>query len=314
MKFIKELAEGNNIQGVYLCKNKLSTETKNGKPYDSLILQDKTGTLDTKVWEPYSPGIGEYAAGDYIEVVGEVITFNGAKQAKLTRIRKCQEGEYDPADYLPCTDKNIGEMYEQVLSYINSMKNEYLKKLLQSFFVEDEEFIKAFKNSSAAKMVHHGFIGGLLEHTLSVTNLCNYFAGAYPLIKRDLLLTAALCHDIGKIREISAFPENDYTDEGQLLGHIVVGVEMVSEKIRLIEGFPVKLANELKHCIVSHHGELEYGSPKKPALIEAVALNFADNADAKLETITEVLKNADSPDWLGYNKFLESNVRKTGKV
>ena len=314
MKFIKELAEGNNIQGVYLCKSKLSTETKNGKPYDSLILQDKTGTLDTKVWEPYSPGISEYAAGDYIEVVGEVITFNGAKQAKLTRIRKCQEGEYDPANYLPCTDKNIGEMYEQVLSYINSMKNEYLKKLLQSFFVEDEEFIKAFKNSSAAKMVHHGFIGGLLEHTLSVTNLCNYFAGAYPLIKRDLLLTAALCHDIGKIREISAFPENDYTDEGQLLGHIVVGVEMISEKIRLIEGFPVKLANELKHCIVSHHGELEYGSPKKPALIEAVALNFADNADAKLETITEVLKNADSPDWLGYNKFLESNVRKTGKV
>ncbi|MDE6529153.1 MAG: HD domain-containing protein [Lachnospiraceae bacterium] len=314
MKFIRELAEGNNIQGVYLCKSKLSTETKNGKPYDSLILQDKTGTLDTKVWEPYSPGIGEYAAGDYIEVVGEVITFNGARQAKLTRIRKCQEGEYDPADYLPCTDKNIGEMYEQVLSYINSMKNEYLKKLLQSFFVEDEEFIKAFKNSSAAKMVHHGFIGGLLEHTLSVTNLCNYFAGAYPLIKRDLLLTAALCHDIGKIREISAFPENDYTDEGQLLGHIVVGVEMISEKIRLIEGFPVKLANELKHCIVSHHGELEYGSPKKPALIEAVALNFADNADAKLETITEVLKNADSPDWLGYNKFLESNVRKTGKV
>lgn len=314
MKFIKELTEGNNIQGVYLCKSKLSTETKNGKPYDSLILQDKTGTLDTKVWEPYSPGIGEYAAGDYIEVVGEVITFNGGKQAKLTRIRKCQEDEYDPADYLPCTDKNIGEMYEQVLSYINSMQNEYLKKLLQSFFVEDEKFIKAFKNSSAAKMVHHGFIGGLLEHTLSVTNLCNYFAGAYPLIKRDLLLTAALCHDIGKIREISAFPQNDYTDEGQLLGHIVVGVEMVSEKIRLIEGFPEKLANELKHCIISHHGELEYGSPKKPALIEAVALNFADNTDAKLETITEVLKNAETTDWLGYNKFLESNVRKTGKV
>lgn len=314
MKFIKELAEGNNIQGVYLCKSKLSTETKNGKPYDSLILQDKTGTLDTKVWEPYSPGIGEYAAGDYIEVVGEIIIFNGAKQAKLTRIRKCQEGEYDPADYLPCTEKNIGEMYEQVLSYIDSMQNESLKKLLQSLFVEDENFIKAFKNSSAAKMVHHGFIGGLLEHTLSVTNLCNYFAGAYPLIKRDLLITAALCHDIGKVREISAFPENDYTDEGQLLGHIVVGVEMISEKIRMIEGFPEKLANELKHCIVSHHGELEYGSPKKPALIEAVALNFADNADAKLETITEVLKNSDSANWLGYNKFLETNVRKTGKV
>ena len=314
MKFIRELADGNNIQGIYLCKSKLSTETKNGKPYDSLILQDKTGTLDTKVWEPYSPGIGDYEAGDYIEVTGDVITFNGAKQAKLSRIRKCQEGEYDPADYLPCTKKDIGKMYEQVLAYVNGTENVYLKKLLQAFFVEDEDFIKAFKNSSAAKTVHHGFIGGLLEHTLSVTNMCGYLASAYPLIKKDLLIAAALCHDIGKIREISAFPANDYTDEGQLLGHIVMGIEMVSEKIRGIDGFPVQLAGELKHCIAAHHGELEYGSPKKPALIEAVALNFADNTDAKMETITEIIENADSADWLGYNKFLETNVRKTGNV
>ena len=314
MKFIRELADGNNIQGIYLCKSKLSTETKNGKPYDSLILQDKTGTLDTKVWEPYSPGIGEYEAGDYIEVTGDVITFNGAKQAKLSRIRKCQEGEYDPADYLPCTKKDIGKMYEQVLAYVNGTENVYLKKLLQAFFVEDEDFIKAFKNSSAAKTVHHGFIGGLLEHTLSVTNMCGYLASAYPLIKKDLLIAAARCHDIGKIREISAFPANDYTDEGQLLGHIVMGIEMVSEKIRGIDGFPVQLAGELKHCIAAHHGELEYGSPKKPALIEAVALNFADNTDAKMETITEIIENADSADWLGYNKFLETNIRKTGNV
>lgn len=314
MKFIRELADGNNIQGIYLCKSKLSTETKNGKPYDSLILQDKTGTLDTKVWEPYSPGIGDYEAGDYIEVTGDVITFNGAKQAKLSRIRKCQEGEYDPADYLPCTKKDIGKMYEQVLAYVNGTENVYLKKLLQAFFVEDEDFIKAFKNSSAAKTVHHGFIGGLLEHTLSVTNMCGYLASAYPLVKKDLLIAAALCHDIGKIREISAFPANDYTDEGQLLGHIVMGIEMVSEKIRGIDGFPVQLAGELKHCIAAHHGELEYGSPKKPALIEAVALNFADNTDAKMETITEIIENADSADWLGYNKFLETNVRKTGNV
>ena len=304
MKFIRELADGNNIQGIYLCKSKLSTETKNGKPYDSLILQDKTGTLDTKVWEPYSPGIGEYEAGDYIEVTGDVITFNGAKQAKLSRIRKCQEGEYDPADYLPCTKKDIGKMYEQVLAYVNGTENVYLKKLLQAFFVEDEDFIKAFKNSSAAKTVHHGFIGGLLEHTLSVTNMCGYLASAYPLVKKDLLIAAALCHDIGKIREISAFPANDYTDEGQLLGHIVMGIEMVSEKIRGIDGFPVQLAGELKHCIAAHHGELEYGSPKKPALIEAVALNFADNTDAKLETFIEALaeENRQGGEWRGYNK------------
>lgn len=311
MKYIKELAEGNNIQGIYLCKHKLSTETKNGKPYDSLILQDKTGTLDGKVWEPYSPGIGDYEAGDYIEVVGEVITFNNAKQAKISRIRKCQEGEYDPADYLPCTKKDIGKMYEQVVGYIDSIQNEYLKKLLQSIFVEDEKFVDTFKKSSAAKTVHHGFIGGLLEHTLSVTNMCNYLASAYPMINRDLLITSALCHDIGKVRELSPFPSNDYTDDGQLLGHIVMGVEMVSEKIAKIEGFPAGLAGELKHCVISHHGELEFGSPKKPALIEAVALNFADNTDAKMETMTEILENADSDDWLGYNKFLETNIRKS---
>lgn len=314
MRYIKEISEGNTIQGVYLCKHKISTETKNGKPYDSIILQDKTGTLDTKVWEPYSPGIGEYDSGDYIEVYGDVITFNGAKQAKLTRIRKCQEGEYNPADYLPCTKKNMEEMYQQVLDYIASIKNEYLKKLLQSLFVKDEEFVKVFKSSSAAKTVHHGFIGGLLEHTLSVTNLCNYLASAYPVLQRDLLITAALCHDIGKVREISAFPANDYTDEGQLLGHIVMGVEMVSDHIRTIEGFPVSLAGELKHCIISHHGELEYGSPKKPALIEAVALSFADNTDAKIETMIEQLENADTDGWLGYNKFLDTNLRKTTEI
>ncbi|HPF29178.1 MAG TPA: HD domain-containing protein [Lachnospiraceae bacterium] len=313
MKYIKDLAEGNNIRGIYFCKNKLSTETKNGKPYDSLILQDKSGTLDTKVWEPYSPGIGEYETGDYIEVAGDVITFAGAKQAKLTRIRKCQEGEYDPADYMPCTKKNIEEMYAQVMAYVNGTENTYLKQLLLSFF-GDETLAKRFKNASAAKSVHHGFIGGLLEHTLSVTNLCNYYCGAYPMLKKDLLISAALLHDIGKIKEISGFPENDYTDEGQLLGHIVMGSEMITEHAKEILDFPSQLLGELKHCILSHHGELEYGSPKKPALIEAVALSFADNTDAKMETFAEVLENTESREWLGFNRYLETNLRMTGDL
>lgn len=314
MKFIKDLAEGNNMQGVYYCKQKISTETKNGKPYDSLILQDKTGTVDAKVWDPHSPGINEYQAGDFIEVVGDVILFNYAKQAKITRIRKAEEGEYNPADYFPVTSKNVEEMYKKVLEYVESVKNSYLKKLLQMLFVEDADFVKKFKSVSAAKTVHHGFIGGLLEHTLSVTNLCNYYCTAYPILKRDLLITAALCHDIGKTKEISAFPENDYTDEGQLLGHIVMGTEMINDKIKMISDFPVRLANEIRHCILSHHGELEYGSPKKPALVEAVALNFADNTDAKMETFTEIFQSTDSKDWLGYNKFLETNIRMTGDM
>lgn len=311
MRFIKDLNEGNNISGIYYCKQKVSTETKNGKPYDNLLLQDKTGIIDTKVWEPYSPGIGEYEAGDFIEVYGDIIVFNNAKQAKLTRIRKADEGDYNPGDYFPVTQKNIDEMYGKVKEYIASIENPYLKKLLEMQFIEDEEFVALFKKVSAAKTVHHGFIGGLLEHTLSVTNLCNFFCTAYPVLNRDLLLSAALCHDIAKTKELSAFPDNDYTDDGQLLGHIVMGVEMIGEKINKIDGFPAKLAGELKHCILAHHGEYEYGSPKKPAIAEAVALNFADNTDAKMETLTELFASTDNRDWLGFNRLLDSNVRKT---
>lgn len=159
--------------------------------------------------------------------------------------------------------------------------------------------------------MHHNFAGGLLEHSLSVAKICDFLAKQYPVINRDLLVTAALCHDIGKIKEISDFPENDYTDEGQLIGHIVTGTLMVQEEINRIEGFPKILANELEHCILSHHGELEYGSPKKPALIEAVALAFADNTDAKLEGFIELLDgNHDKgTTWLGFSRMFDSNVR-----
>ena len=177
--------------------------------------------------------------------------------------------------------------------------------------MKDEAFISSFKGHSAAKTVHHSFSGGLLEHTLSVVHLCEYFAGAYSILNRDLLISAALCHDIGKTRELSAFPDNDYTDEGQLIGHIVIGVEMIDEALREQPDFPVKLANELKHCVVAHHGELEYGSPKKPALAEALALNLADNADAKLQTLTEIFKGKTGTEWLGFKRLFESNLRRT---
>lgn len=311
MRYIKDCMPNNSIQGVYLCKQKLSTETKNGKPYDSVTLMDKTGVLDGKVWEPYSPGIREYEAGDFIEVYGDVILFNNAKQAKLTRIHKVDPQDVNMADYMPSTSKDIEEMFRQILDYIASVQNPSLNQLLTKFFVEDGDFAKKFKHSSAAKSVHHGFVGGLLEHTLSVTNLCDYYCKAYPILNRDLLITAAICHDIGKVKELSDFPANDYTDEGQLLGHIVMGMEMVSAAIKEIPDFPEKLGHELCHCILSHHGELEYGSPKKPALVEAVALNFADNTDAKMETFKEALENTESRDWLGFQKFLDSNVRRT---
>ncbi len=311
MKYIKDYTDGDRVSDVYLCKHKQSAITKNGKPYENLILQDKTGTLDAKIWDPNSSGIAEFDSLDYIDVFGEVTSFQGALQVNVKRIRKCQEGEYSPADYLPVSKYDIEEMYQELMEHIGKVENPYLQKLLQMFFVEDTAFIKLFKQSSAAKTVHHGFVGGLLEHTLSVVKLCYYYCKSYPKLNKDLLISAAVCHDIGKTREISLFPQNDYTDEGQFLGHIVIGTEMIGEKINQIEGFPVLLASELKHCILSHHGEFEFGSPKKPAIMEAVALNFADNTDAKLQTFTEMLDNTSETGWLGFNRLFDSNVRGT---
>lgn len=311
MRYINTLHEGETIRAIYLCKGKRSAETRNGKPYDNLLLQDKTGTLDGKVWDPNSNGIADYDEKDFIEVYGDVINYNGNLQLNIKQLRIAYEEEYIPADYMPTSEKSIDGMFKELLGYIKQVKNPYLQQILKYYFVNDEKFIKRFKEHSAAKSVHHGFSGGLLEHTLSVVKLCEYFVGAYPILNKDLLFTAAICHDIGKTKELSTFPDNDYTDEGQLLGHIVIGVEMMDDAIREIEGFPAKLANELKHCIVAHHGELEYGSPKKPALAEAVALNFADCTDARMQTITELFKEKDTTDWLGYNRLLDSNIRKT---
>lgn len=315
MKYIESLREGERINEIFLCKQKNSALTKAGKPYDNLILQDKTGTLDAKIWEPGSVGIDEFDSLDYIAVMGDITSFQGALQLNVKRVRKASEGEYDPKDYLPVSEYDVEEMYAELTGYIASLRNPYLKKLAESFFIDDADFAKRFKFHSAAKTVHHGFVGGLLEHTLGVTRHCNYFASAYPMLNRDLLLTAAMFHDIGKLEELSVFPENDYTDEGQLLGHIMIGAEWVGEHIRQIPDFPVRLGNELKHCILAHHGELEFGSPKKPALAEAVALSFADNVDAKMETIKELFASAPEGNqgWLGYNRLLESNIRKSSK-
>lgn len=313
MHFIGELREGERINEIYLCKQKQTALTKAGKPYESLILQDKTGTLDAKIWDPSSQGIEECEALDYIYVMGDVISFQGNLQLNIKRLRKASEGEYEPKDYLPVSDYNVEDMYRELQGYVKSLTNPYLKKLAGGLFLEDADFAKRFQFHSAAKSVHHGFVGGLLEHTLSVTKLCAFFAERYPILNRDLLITSALFHDIGKLEELSAFPANDYTDEGQLLGHIAMGMEIVGMRIRMIDGFPRKLANELKHCILAHHGELEYGSPKKPAIPEAVALNFADNLDAKMETMKELLANVPegNTDWQGYNRLFESNIRRS---
>lgn len=312
MRYIESFHEGDKINDIYLCKYKQAATAKNGKMYENVILQDKTGTIDAKIWDPNSSGIEEFEAMDYVFVTGDVTCFQGTLQMSIKRARKADETEYVAADYLPVSEKDIDQMFEELMGYMQQVENPYLQKLIQMYFKDNEAFIEAFKKHSAAKTVHHSFVGGLLEHTLGVVKLCAFYVQQYPFLNKDLLFTAALFHDVGKLKEISNFPENDYTDDGQLLGHIVMGCELVGFGCRHIKNFPKKLISELQHCILAHHGELEYGSPKKPALAEAMALNYADNTDAKMETMREVLKSAgDNHDWLGYNRLFETNLRKS---
>ena len=242
MNYLKDYREGEKFVGTYLCKQKQILKTKAGKTYYSLTLQDKTGTADGKIWE-LNNGIANFEPMDYIHCEGMVTSFQGNLQMNISRVRISDEGEYDPTDYVPCTNKDVGEMFSRILKYVASVQNKYLRKILEMYFVENKEFVDAFKKHSAAKSVHHGFMGGLLEHTLSVTDMCQYFAEHYPMIHRDLLITAALFHDMGKIQEISDFPMNDYTDDGQLLGHIYIGARCMENAAAQIPNFPPKLKN-----------------------------------------------------------------------
>lgn len=312
MRYINEMREGEMVRDIYLCKQVANLKAKTGKTYMSLVLQDKTGTMDGKIWD-LTPGISHFEAMDYILLEAQVTSFQGQLQLNIRRVRKADEGEYDVSDYMPTSEKNVDEMYKELLALIDSVKEIHYHRLLRIFYAEDPDFITAFKKHSAAKSVHHGFMGGLLEHTLSVAKTCDFIAASYPIINRDLLITAAIFHDIGKVTELSDFPVNDYTDDGNLLGHIYMGTEIVGKKMDEMGDFPHVLASQLKHCILAHHGELEFGSPKKPALVEALALSMADNLDAKMESMKELFASPEASDgqWLGYQRLFDSNVRKT---
>ncbi|MGL4791827.1 MAG: 3'-5' exoribonuclease YhaM family protein [Anaerotignaceae bacterium] len=311
MRFINELREGETIVEHYLCKTKQSLKSRAGKTYYSLKLQDKTGTVDAKVWD-LSNEIKSFDENDFIKVEGTVLIYNNEPQLNIKRIRKSQEGEYDPMDYIPSTDKDVDEIYKQLLGYIDTMTDKYIKKLLEEIFYNDEDVVKCLRTHSAAKTMHHGYLGGLVEHSLSVAEICDFMAGRYKRVNRDLLVATAMLHDIGKVKELSQFPLNDYTDDGQLLGHIIMGSEMIKDAAAKIEGFPKQLESLLKHSILAHHGEYEFGSPELPKTIEAFILHCADNMDAKTKAIEEAIDNDTTQGmWVGYQRILQRNIRKT---
>lgn len=312
MRYIKELRENERIIEHYFCKKKESRESKTGKTFLSLKLQDKTGIVDAKVWE-MTKEIGHFEEGDIVKIDASVGSYMNELQLKVTKLRRSTEGEYVPSDFIPSTEKDVDEMLTKISELIKSVKNPHIKTLLENIFIKDETRANLFKSHSAAMHMHHSYMGGLLEHTLSVAEICVSLGGRYKYVNPDILLAGALLHDIGKIYELSPMPQNEYTDDGQMLGHIVMGCEMISVEIAKIEGFPHELASLVKHCIVSHHGEYEFGSPKLPAIPEAMILHFADNIDAKLTAFSEIYERDTSPgQWTSYQKSLGRYIRKPG--
>ncbi|MDR1665413.1 MAG: HD domain-containing protein [Clostridiales bacterium] len=311
MRYIDGLKENEHIIEHYLCKQKQSLKTRSGKTYLSLKLQDKTGVADAKVWE-LTNDIHSFEEGEVIKIDGTVLLYQNDLQIKIARIRRSLDGEYAIDDYIPCTEKDIEEMYGQITGYIQSLKNPMIRGLVENILINDGETVRAFKSHSAAKALHHSFMGGLLEHTLSVTQICDFMSARYKYINRDLLLSTAMLHDIGKIYELSKMPDNDYTDDGQMLGHIMMGAEMVTAEAAKIPGFPHELLSLMKHSIVSHHGEYEFGSPKLPSTMEAFILHCADNMDAKVKAYEETLDQDKTPGrWTAYQKMFNRYLRKS---
>ena len=313
MHFVKELREGERVIEHYLCKKKENRESKAGKAFLSLKLQDKTGIIDAKVWD-LSNDIQPFDEGEMIKIDGSIIIFQNDLQIKVAKLRRSREGEYVPEDYIPSTTKDISEMYSQIVEMIKGVKDPHIKTLLENIIIKDEIGAEAFKNHCAAVNMHHAFKGGLIEHTLSVAEICMSLGKRYKYVNLDILLAGALLHDFGKIFEISPLPHSEYTDDGQMLGHIIMCVEIISAEVNKIEDFPHELASLIKHCILAHHGEFEFGSPKLPATPEAMLLHFADNIDAKLTTFSDIIeKDANQGLWSNYNKALGRYIRKPSK-
>ena len=311
MKYIEEFKEDERVIEHYLCKQKNSLKSRAGKTYLSLKLQDKTGVIDAKVWE-MTNDIQDFEENEYIKVDGVVVTYQNDLQLKVTKIRKSQDGEYNPADYVPQTDKDIDSLYNSLVGFIDSISNKYIKALLESVFYNDPIISANIKLHSAAKQMHHSYLGGLLEHIVSVAQICEFISSQYKSVNRDMLVAGGLLHDVGKIFELSSFPVNDYTDDGQLLGHIVMGSELLGKHIANIDGFPHELASLMKHMILAHHGIYEYGSPELPKTLEAYLLHCADDMDAKVKMFEDAIaKNNTDSMWIGYQRMLERNIRKS---
>jgi len=312
-QFITDIKAGDSIDDVFVLSEKILAQKKDGNNFLNVTLSDKTGTIKGVVWDNVDKITAGVTSGDFVYIKGNVNEYKEALQLVIKKMETFSADEIDPADFLPMTRRNIEGMFERLLKITGSIKTAYLKQLIQEF-LNDEEFVREFKIAPAAKKMHHAYIGGLLEHTLSMASLADKIAGHYSGIDRDLLIAGAMLHDIGKTREFEYQFKIDYSDRGRLLNHIVIGIEMIDEKLPGIKDFPEDQMVLLKHMIVSHHGTREFGSPEPPKTIEAVILNYIDEIDSKVNGIRDFMAKEDPNEpWTSYHRLLERHFYKGKK-
>lgn len=311
---VSQLEPNQLVQGVFLVQQKEVRQKKTGEPYLSLVLSDRTGDLEAKMWDNAQEAMGMFERDGFVRVKGMLQTFQNRLQLTIHRIQPVPESEIDIADYLPASKRDRNEMFAELRSWIASMTEPHLKALLETIFA-DQAVALAYRTAPAAKSVHHAWIGGLIEHVLSLCNLAKFTAAHYPDVDFDLLLTGVLLHDIGKIAELNYARSFGYSTEGQLIGHITLGIRMVEDAIRKVPGFPPALQDLVVHMILSHHGALEFGSPKLPMFLEAMLLHQLDNLDSKMECMrAHAEKDRQTAGvWTGYNAPLERSVLKKGR-
>lgn len=312
--FIRDIKEKDSVTGPFLVVKKETGISKSGKAYLNLKFMDSTGEMEARVWDDAEELARGFNKNDVVSIKGFAVAYQGGVQLNVSAIKALAEGSYSLRDFLPSTERDQASLEAELDSILDSVKDRHIKSLLTAI-LNDREIRPKFLIAPAAKAMHHPYLGGLAEHVFSICGLVDKVAGHYgPCVNRDLLIAGAMLHDIGKIWELTYERSFDYTDEGRLLGHITMGVELIDRKLAALPDFPRELAVLLKHLILSHHGQLEFGSPKRPKTIEAIILSYLDDLDAKVNTVRALLNGkAEGSNWTSYQKLFERYIY-TGSV
>src|SRR5579872_201059 len=308
---VARLQPDQNVTSHFLVCEKEIRATREGKAYLRLELGDATGRVEARMWDGFDRMASSFERDDFVKVQARVENYRNKLQLAIEKIRRAEESEVDPADFFAHTKEDVDQMYAKLLDVVASVGNPWLRQLLESV-VQDPEAVPRLKRAPAAKVMHHAFYGGLLEHVLSLCNLCRVVLNHYPEADPDLLLTGAVLHDVGKLEELSYERSLGYTDEGQLLGHILLEYESVTKAIDAIDGFPPALKTLVQHMLVSHHGKYEFGSPKLPMFREALMLHYLDDLDSKMAAMRSALESDQGEgNWTAYNGALERRILRT---